>query len=543
MLWQMRALVAPREEQVQLERSKAKLERLQSKQPQKIGAKTAFVSNLLTIAGGDGFKSRYTGPGRGKRAVARHGCIWRSMTFAQRDAYELEAKVLRAEKEAALEENIAKAVAEVRGYRLMVDTSGSPSDRPLGLAACKFSPKDLVEFDALWEDSRFGRGAVHAARLAAAEPIGPIPAIEQEALAQAKQIQRPARRSVPAGVVAMANLRDYMDNCIVQLTDDKGTRYFMFMYAVLRPAVFIGFLEVFPEIGDEVLAALRLHFTADQEWEHSFWFAADGFVYTNGNDNDFSDDPEVLVLDGAVAVAATRVCSDSDWVPLEVFEERCGQTRRCRATEPGGVRPRRPGGASLAENPWLADLLGVSSGARSLPTTAEVKDDEDLEGQEEQDFDPAEVLAMLADARASFAERAGDNDDTEHFAWTLRGGCWTQQNRGMCYDSFRSYAATPAAKAFMNNFHMALIATFSLSRYGEHACAVFCRYWVARMTFFKRLADSSDEDGEVIFSDGRVSAFEEPADFVELCSTAGGHVLARAQGLRALVPSGSSMRR
>ena len=81
---------------------------------------------------------------------------------------------------------------------------------------------------------------------------------------------------------------------------------------------------------------------------------------------------------------------------------------------------------------------------------------------------------------------------------------------------------------------MAISATFAVARYGEHASAIFCRYWTAKMSFLKRLSDSKAGEGG-IFTDEALAGFEEPADFRELAETAEGHVLARI--LRALRPA------
>lgn len=165
--------------------------------------------------------------------------------------------------------------------------------------------------------------------------------------------------------------------------------------------------------------------------------------------------------------------------------------------------------------------------------------DGDAEESSEGEIDPGQVFASLADARVDIVDASASA--TEHFSWTFRGGMWTRQNRGVDWDSFRSFAATREAKAFLRRCGLPLSATFAVSRYGEHACGAFCRYWVARMSFFMQLEGSQPEGGGDIFGEAALSAFEEPADFRELAAGATGHASARAEGLRAMRPTWADM--
>lgn len=90
-------------------------------------------------------------------------------------------------------------------------------------------------------------------------------------------------------------------------------------------------------------------------------------------------------------------------------------------------------------------------------------------------------------------------------------------------------------KRFLQGHGLPLSATFSIHRYGEHTCGVFCRYWVARVGFLMDLA-TGQAAGAVIFSEASMATFVEPAEFAHLAATARGHVLQRVEALRALRP-------
>jgi hypothetical protein len=159
-------------------------------------------------------------------------------------------------------------------------------------------------------------------------------------------------------------------------------------------------------------------------------------------------------------------------------------------------------------------------------------DDIDMEDQDEvRDVDRDEVWAALAVARAALVDH---RDEVEHFSWSLRGGCWTKEHTGMDYDSFRANAASSEGRQFLLAYHLPQSATFALSRYGEHACAVFCRFWVSRMSFLMYCAGS--KAAAEAFSEASLSEFKEPADFVELVGASAGHIITRANALRSIRP-------
>ena len=119
---QARALFSVPVEETQLENSRAKLRRLQSKHPQTIGAKSAFLGELLSICSGGIHAARHNNPGWGKRVVARHGACWRSLTSAQKHVYEHTALALQAGKSDVLQAAGSRHVVchDTRGNSSMI---------------------------------------------------------------------------------------------------------------------------------------------------------------------------------------------------------------------------------------------------------------------------------------------------------------------------------------------------------------------------------------------------------------------------------------
>lgn len=539
-LWQARALYQRDEAIVELEKSKSKLHKLQEKVPNRIGAKQAFVSELLCIAATDSFRSRHPGENCGKMAVQRHAAIWRDMPSAAKSVYQRRALELRCEKQEQLDEALSIAIADVRSHRQAVEDAKVAKDIPARFTACRLSDRERTQFDELWHDSRFARSRLNELRAIAEELVLPVSQVEKDALEGARQLARPPVLPVWDWVKEMARLRKHLHKCIIKLQDAEGARYFKFLFAVLSPHIFIGFSEVFVESEDPVLLALAFHSGAPV-WEHNFVFVPGIFCFTNSDSDAFPEHCEVFVLDDVAFVSAARLCSVSSFEPWDVFARRIPEEARDgRPPAASHATDRKQKSSLVVDNPWLADILGgAGGGSGGGRHSGSKRGSESHAGDKpivEEDLDRDEVLASLAAAREAIAD-APMVAEIEHFSWTLRGGCWTREHTGMDYDSFRAMAVTKPGKEFLAQSGMPASATFAMQRYGEHACAVFCRYWVARMSFLKGLSDSAQGGGAEVFCDAALGAFQEPADFVELASSARGHVLSRIRALRALRPA------
>jgi hypothetical protein len=296
----------------------------------------------------------------------------------------------------------------------------------------------------------------------------------------------------------------------------------------------VVFADIVPEEGSEVLTALAIHSRDDQEWQHAFWFHPGAFVFSNDPMDTLQCDAEVHVMSCIVFTEVLRLCSDSPWVPWADFVVDMVDADVAHRAE--AAAGRRAGDAEslhlLREHPWLADLMGNGSGASSRGASAFMsgKGAEPII-EEEEEIDVDAVFSALASARAEALE---EEVLVEHFGWTLRGGLWTRLNRGTDIDSFRACSTDRTGADWLRRWHLPLSSTFAISRYGEHACAVLSRYWVARMTFLF-LQDESGAFDEGV-SDAVLARFVEPSDFRDIAGDATGHLARRISELRELRP-------
>ena len=159
--------------------------------------------------------------------------------------------------------------------------------------------------------------------------------------------------------------------------------------------------------------------------------------------------------------------------------------------------------------------------------------DNDAVAEVDDEFESEDVWAALAEARAAFLD---PETIVAHFGFDLRGGEWTKAHTGACVDSFRATFRTKQGKEFLQEHGFNQSITFSINRYGEDACLVFCSYWVAKMDLLFALSCEDRGEGEDPFSALALSRFVEFAAFAELAETADGHVFGRIRALRDLKP-------
>ena len=536
-LHQCRALFAPTSEEKRLERANAKLRRLQTKNPNKIGAKAALVGELLDIAARGTLAVTHDSHSRAKKVVARSGAIWRSLSRDQRDVFAQKSLVLKAEKQALLDAALADAAGEVREGKEAVASISRHFDGPCKLSSCRLTSSQLQQFDGLWASPGFSRTRLSQWRSELDEALGPLPLIQQEALLQVHEGAQREVAPVHQWMVEVAGSREHLRHCVLRMQDGEDIRYLKFLFATLSPAVSVAFIEMISEQQDDVLAALALHGNFECAWANGFWFSPGGFVFTDDKEQEWPVDPLLHVLEDLAFVRGHRVCSEADWVPWGTFVARYPLRRRRGSQQVARNAAGPPDRSMLLDFPWMQDLLDTPAARPPPPRdhSAGHAHDGSEESEGDEGFDRDEALAALATARAVLCDV--HDDDFEHFSWTLRGGAWTKMHMGRDYDSFRASFSTSIGKAFLEKHGLPLSATFAVSRYGEHCCRIFCQYWVSRMRFFRGLALMKKAGQANAFCEEVIGTFVEPPEFVELVSDAPKVVLDRAEQLRSLRPS------
>ena len=121
------------------------------------------------------------------------------------------------------------------------------------------------------------------------------------------------------------------------------------------------------------------------------------------------------------------------------------------------------------------------------------------------------------------------------FFWTLRGGRWTAEHRGVAYDSYRAQARGGSPSTFCVLHRLPKTATFAVARYSEDVCLELAKLWIHRMTFLYELWFRTGLAKPVLYTSGLLSSYKVPAELESLFAVPG-HAQARAREILRLAP-------
>lgn len=238
--------------------------------------------------------------------------------------------------------------------------------------------------------------------------------------------------------------------------------------------------------------------------------------------------------------SAFVVGTDCEWEPFESAMASMGIQQRSGGTSarPPLQRPQPPDASLVMQNPWLLDLFGgvggaSSSGSRRPAAPSPVPDND--QAQHDDSFSPRAVEAAFDALHQRRAEVAVADAASDGFSWTVLGGKWTMQNRGVAFDSYRGQPSSKTSKDWAASHNMQTSATFSLAKYGPEVCAIMVQYWTDKMNHYYRVSKGQRAPAYQ-FSEQDLASFVEEDEFASLFGSAPRAVAQRAQALRDLRP-------
>lgn len=510
-----------------------RLRRVERRQPQKCTGRQAYFKDLLVrgreaITREQGRASKVQ-----KHLMKKHGARWQQLLAQTKEVFEQVAAQSAAER---MEENRCEAERVRQELRLLQERSRQSEDSgSWRLTGCKYDRSEVQAFDNLWSDGRFATSQVDALRAAALQDLQPPSEGFQKALLQYEP-PPPDARPKPAWLKPLTSHRGFFCDTILKLSrPGQVDPLVQYVHAMQNPQV-VFFVDIVardlpayqPEdYGEQLMSKWRFEYD---------WIPG---AYTYSDDEVYVDAAVVGVKSDVVFLEGTRLGTDSEWRPLaDVLKSlppvasAAGQAQPC-------TRRRAPTSDMLEAEPWLLDYLDMSNRPQSQrPTSAaprgSAEPDNDRQGDEadadvDRVFDELESL-RVATGRHHVAPKA-------NFSWDILGGLWTAANKKVSCDAFQAKACTKAATRLCKQYRMNTSARFSLTWYGEHACAILCEYWVAKMSHLYSVWEDAGCLPDFVFGSQAVDSFEEPADFAGLAGSATKTLKRRTQDLRSLGPS------
>jgi hypothetical protein len=251
--------------------------------------------------------------------------------------------------------------------------------------------------------------------------------------------------------------------------------------------------------------------------------------YELTNDFCYSDEPAlqgdlvIEVLQDGVKIGKALIVSDSDWLPLATIQqmlpprpERAAAAPRPRHVDaPGDPRP------PWLDNPWLLDhwadarindFPGIPDDGKGTPSDVDENSDES-NSDEERLWGDDEIRALYE--KRHELDLVGGHD-TPDFEWSLRGGKWTFERKGVLYDCVACMTKTRDVDTWCTNWRLNKGASYAIAKYGEDVCVLLGTTWTSKMQF---LFDLHQEHGgleDFVFTQHHLDAWPEPMELALL---------------------------
>ena len=541
MLLQARPLLSTPPELAQRQRLRNKIAKLDKMKPQHITGRQVFVRELNGLVKDMRRRGRALRPNMHAAVLKGHGERWRAMNPERRRAFETSAEELREERRREIADSRAELVAELEILQARIRRAVASGLPPLRMTSCALTAAQTSSLDALYNSGDFPAARVAELRALAMTPVVEPPQHVRDGL-EALDVGEPTRPDrKPQWLGLVCRNRDFFTPTCVRIGQPDACEYWKFVYATKSPlmACFCKLNAVIDE-ATGAWGPPDYFATSLSHWEHRFQLDTASWMYTDAWP--YEADVLVAFLTDCVHLREGVVASDADWLGLDAVrailpDADAGDGETANADAVAKDKP------AWVDHGWLLDFFptgdcggavsqgdrqegGASCGSQSWRSSA----DERLEA-----IDAEEVMDLLYERR--LALEAGAPAPAKDFVWSLRGGAWTAEHRGVAYDVFRAEGIPGEPREFLALYGLAQSGSFSIAAYGEAEASELARYWCHRHQFLFDVWGENGADPGFRFQEAHLAAYEEPPFAAALHARMGRRGQQRLDGLRALAPA------
>ena len=499
--------------EVRLKRLVARIQRIQSRNPSKVGGRHAYCRSLM-----ESYRQRrsdgcYAHHNCGSRSVIKnHGKLWRSMAARRKVFYDSTAKDLQEEithKHKTLLHSLRAKKQKFLQEQRVAQEKGRSVDL---LGKARLNDADLLKYDKLYDSGRFTRNLVDVSCEVAQTPLKPPSSLEVATL-DLFNIEALAKISVgPPWAAWMAHNRDFFIHVVIRFSRPDACFFYKLAYAVQRPVLLARHRLEEIALAEPYLGPAFLRDPVEA-WDHTFCIDHSKTYYSDEGWFD-ADDATIHFLLEAHMRKSGYFETSSDYITLA--------DSRAHLNCPGDLLEHNEGDnkCKVEAEPWMEDPAMwdiVRDGVVMFPTVAKppmkpAGQDDPASDSEDSDVDSTlDALEALDAVAAKREELLGEHDGAEDdaFVWDIRGGAWTMGHCGLSHDSFRASARTLGAKEWCTYYQLRHSMTCSIRRYTEVWCIELCNLWVSRMQFFYGLWKANGSDWGFRYTDPKIDTFVE----------------------------------
>lgn len=519
-----------------------KLHQLEKRRPVNYQGRQEFCKGLLELMKKKRAAGLISNPHVGKQVMATHHTHWNSLPKERKELWEKQAEESRAKKARLNDAEKQRCRAELlalrhqRSSEALAESAGPPCR----LTECRFSDAEVQSFDSRWDDPRYTRGQIRERRALVAQPVGPPDAGLQARLAAFRQ--EPADRLVAprAWMRSVAMHRSEFTSAIFRVEFlGNDVKLFRFIFARQSPQVLIAFMPVKQVASFSKVSLGRVASPIGKPWAAQFEFDIEDYPVLS-DEIEWPQQSAVQVVMQVYYLRCGRLVSDDGLRPLGDVLNGLPQDDSKLDAPPtrgpqGGSRA-----ALLQEFPWMQDFIQHSSSGGKASSRVGGGAPHDMGAPSDDDVQAADVDAIFEELyrrRAEAEVEAGEQADAP-FSWSVLGGRWTAEHRGVACDAYSCKASSAAARDFIAKFGMQKTFRVSIQQYGELVCSALCRAWVHKMTWLYRMWEESAFSPDFQFLSADVRSYEEPAEVAGIFEGGGQAVRGRIAQIRSIGPSG-----
>lgn len=517
---------------------------LMKKRPQYHTGRQFYFQQLRCLASSwarDGRHSMTTGVS--KALMKNHGASWASMAPHHRRDFEAKAAAARLKTQGDIEEKKKQLEADLMllSQRLSAEDE-QRSGQPLRMSSARWGAAEIRQIQDLFDGSLFASQKVAELREKARRPIQPPKSNVQRGL-MALGAPRPLpAQPRPPWLGLVCRQRQFFSDCIFRFQASLDEIVFARPTFIRQNPYIVGFVKLVPE--DELMMrdwqqnefrALR------SQWNHVFGIDVESYCFSD--QGGFDPEWSVSFLAGSVGRSSLYFVADSEWTDIDdirslLLDEKA--ELELADDDVAEEQPTEQEAPMWAKFPWLLEHDVLFSSASEGKGGDD--DQADAAGPASDDEGPAQCLPSMSaeEIIETMYERrfhwAGRETEHEDFKVQLRGGRWTQQSTGMCYDSFRGFAMKGLAEQMCTRLRLGSTATFAIRAYAEEGAHRLASMWCHKMQYFMNWWQSTGFSPDPSCPDDVLAAYSEPAIEVEL---SGEHWVAfnrRLAGIRAMRP-------
>jgi hypothetical protein len=524
----------------QIDREKLRVARLRKKQPQRVKGRHMLCRDLLRLAAGKRAMGVYKDRHIGKRVLQTHAKSWNAAPLVTKQAYEAEAAEERERKKQKLQGDIKERLGRIRV--LTSRSEEATEGGPLRMSSCSFSISELAALEETWRSVGRTSQQVLEYEVSQRELVG-----EPDEL-----IKRELEKHTPHVVAAIAQhryswlpsvclQRDHFENVVFRWVHGDVVKLGKFIMAMQRPYI-VGFLWVSMRSSAGPSGASSssddVHLLG---WRHVLQFKIGAWAFSD--EQPVHEEAQVSVLNNVVFLGGTTLASKDDWMPLQQFLDSLpilAVPARIDTSCPRARRAAQANPSLLVEHPWLLDHLQAKPRAANATAhghDAARADDSGAGGVEPFAADGVDI--EVADVWGELLERrrlaAAEQPMVQAFVWSVLGGAWTAEHKGVAYDAFKGRNTSARGKTWAQRYSVTSTASFSVKMYGERQAQMLVEAWVHRMNEFYRMWDRQMKV-DFVYTDEQLASVANSADFEAARALVVGPVKSRFNAVAALVP-------